>query len=219
MLQFLSIGVTLKTGETRASPMDARRQAVLGRLIDVAERLLTRQSVADIGLMDILEAADVAKATFYKLFDDLPHFYRYVAEGFHITLREYQLDGSSKVDREDWRAVLGHISRGGARFYMEHPAAMRLWLGLDSPPNIRAVDQASDEIFLRWIHGQYADTAWHAKLPDADRGIDVLTASFRIYDAVLALGFQRRGSQVPQYWFDEADRASSAFVALYLDRN
>lgn len=211
------MSVLLKTGQTRESVMDSRRRAVLDRLINATETLLVDMSVTDVSLTDILSRADVAKATFYKLFNDLIHLFQFVTEGLLSVCREYQLRGYERISPEDWRGIFASLCDGAASFYHDHPAAMRLWLANDSPASIRAVDQASDDAFLNWFHGRYADTRWHARLPDAASDVDVLTASFRVYDAVLALGFQRVGHRVPQRYFNEAKRAHIAYLAARLE--
>ena len=212
------MAIYLRTGEARATNKDSRRTAVLERLVNVAEEMLVDRPVSEIALAEILEKAQVARATFYKLFNDLLHFYQYLADRLSEILLHAQLDGYEDIDPEDWRAMVIHMADRGAEFYKTHPVALRLWLAIDRPPSIRAADDVNVQIFLDRFHGRFQDRAWWARLPDpAKGGVDVMTASFRIYDAVLALGFQTAGPHVPQAWFDEAKRASLAYLGSWLE--
>lgn len=211
------MSVSLRTGEMHDAGMDARRRAVVDRLATATEALLVQYPVSEVSLTDIINAARVAKATVYKLFSDKQHLLQVLAERLLKVCRTYQLSDFDDVDPEDWREVYTRLCHGASAFYHDRPAAIRLWLANDSPASIRAVDQASDAAFLAWIHNRFSSTAWHARLPDPVGDVDVLAGAFRIYDAILTLGFSRAGHAVPQRFFDEAKRASLAYVATYLD--
>ena len=209
--------IHLRTGQTNESDMDARRRAVLIRLADATEDLLRDRSVTDVSLGDIIDAAHVAKATVYKLFNDRNHLLQFVTERLLSVCREYQLRDHDMADPEDWRDIYTRLCDNAAEFYRARPAAMRLWLANDSPASNRAVDQASDAAFLDWVRAKFSNTRWHARLPDPVQDVDVLTASLRIYDAVLVSGFCRAGRDVPLRYFDEAKHACLAYLATYLD--
>jgi hypothetical protein len=67
------------------------------------------------------------------------------------------------------------------------------------------------------MRSTFSGTRWHARLPDPVKEVDVLTASLRIYDAVLVSGFCRADRHVPIQYFNEAKRACLAYLATYLD--
>lgn len=209
--------VELRTGQTRAAVLDRRRRAVLDRLTVATESLLVSQSPSELGLATILEHSEIAKATFYKLFEDPMHLYRFVSEGLHDTLRARQLAGLDAVDANDWRAVTNHLGDASIRFYKEHPAAVRLWFAIDSPLVLRREDQDSDATFLIEFHRRFADTRWHRRLPDPETGIDVMLASFRIHDAMVALAFQQASPQLLDLYLEDAKRASGSYLEQHLE--
>jgi AcrR family transcriptional regulator len=211
------MGVVLRTGQSGESVMDGRRRTVLDRLANATEALLIHRPVSEVSLNEIIDLSKVAKATVYKLFNDKNHLLQFVAERLLSVCREYQLRDFDEAPQEDWRKIYSGLCDGAAAFYHDRPAAMRLWLANDSPASIRAVDQASDDAFLNGIRSRLSETKWHARLPDPVLEVDVLTASLRIYDAVLALGFSTAGHNVPQRYFEEAKRASVAYLETYLE--
>jgi len=209
--------VELRTGQTRASILDRRRRSVLDRLTTATEALLANHSVSELTLTTILDQSEIAKATFYKLFEDLMHFYRFVSEGLHDTLRERQVAGLDVVDADDWRAITNHLGDASINFYKEHPAAVRLWFAIDSPLVLRREDQDSDVTFLLEFHHRFAHTRWHRRLPDPKTGIDVMLASFRIHDAMVALAFQQASPQLLDLYLEDAKKASGAYLEQHLE--
>lgn len=210
--------VELRTGQTRGSVLDPRREAVIGRLHAVTEELLENRSISTISLGTILGEAGVARATFYKLFNDLMHLYQFISEGLSDHLRQRQLAGLDEIDPEDWIAILAHLGDAAMGFYQEHPAAVRLWFAIDSPLVLRAQDQENDARFLVEFHRRFRDTSWHRRLPDPTSGMDVFLAIFRIHDALISLAFQSKGPRVPDLYFEDAKRTTRDYLARHLER-
>lgn len=212
----MPLGIILKTGEGRTSNLDARREGVLNRLSNSADKLLQNNRISDISLNSILSDADVSRATFYKLFYDIPHFYQFMADRYHVILRGYQIKGYSLESATGWKMRISALAFQTARFYHDYPVTMRLWLALDSPVNIRIVDYSYDEALAIWILKNHKDEDCYKKLHNTGRGVEILLSAFKLHDAILSLGFEREGIHLGESWFREADLAQKNYLSIYL---
>jgi len=109
------------------SPLQARSQATLDRLVDAAERLLTERGLADLGVAQVLEQARVSAGSFYARFDGKDSLVRHLAERFWSHAREEWADQlqANPSPPEPAPVIVGRFVRQAVRWHRTHWAEVR----------------------------------------------------------------------------------------------
>ncbi len=112
---------------------ERRRQATRRRLLEAARRQIAARGYAATGILDITEAADLSKGTFYLYFNDKDDLVRaLIREGFEDLMagRDWPLTGEGSAINviETLRTVFRYAAANRDLF--------RIMLGKEAPPDL-----------------------------------------------------------------------------------
>ena len=115
------------------SRQERRRQATRRKLLEAARQQITARGYAATGILDITEAADLSKGTFYLYFNDKDDLVRaLIREGFEDLMA--QMDWS--LTEEERKTHVMEILRTVFRYAVANRDLFRIMLGKEAPPDL-----------------------------------------------------------------------------------
>lgn len=148
---------------TPADRLQRRRMRTRQRLLDAAERVFAKIGYKEATILDITEAADVSKRTFYLHFDDKEALVEAIALRAFQNLRE-QVERKSEQDetlpnREDFT----NVARSIFEFAQQNPHLMQVIFGEDGSYRLQAITHKFTA--HAWAENMRTHCTWHPQAP------------------------------------------------------
>lgn len=118
---------------SETSRQERRRQNTRRKLLEAARQQIAARGYAATGILDITEAADLSKGTFYLYFNDKDDLVRaLIREGFEDLMA--QMDWSLTAERR--KAHVMDILQTVFRYAVANRDLFRIMLGKEAPPDL-----------------------------------------------------------------------------------
>lgn len=134
----------------RKKPQQARSQARVDRILDVAERLFTTEGYNATTTNAIAAQAEVPIGSLYQFFPDKNAIIGALAERYNDQM--YQLFTAlhdAEAAQLPLQAYVDRIVDAFDRFFIDHPGYSALFMPLQGLPELEAADAAGDERIIR----------------------------------------------------------------------
>jgi len=148
--------------ETQDKPIKTDRRAIRSkRLIAEAWReLILEKEYKKISVSDIVERADIGRATFYAHFEDKDHLSRFM---FNKLLTQIEKEIQTSLEESATQSVyqtlipslaLFRIAAEKHRWFKENGSNPETGLGMLIPPLVKRLETELDEMDLPYIHNE-----------------------------------------------------------------
>lgn len=150
----------------RKKPQQARSQARVDRILDVAERLFTTEGYNATTTNAIAAQAGVPIGSLYQFFPDKNAIIGALAERYNDQMYElFVALHDEDAARLPLPAYVDRIVDTFDRFFVEHPGYSALFMPLQGLPELEAADAAGDERLIR-TYSEFLQRYYPAAAPE-----------------------------------------------------
>ncbi len=193
-------------------PTRKRGQARFQCLLQAAEALLLEENPDDIGLYQIAERASVPPASVYHFFPTRNAALLALADQYHADIRALVNAPVPAVRLLSWQDLLIIRHERAVKYYNEHLAAAKVFLGIHPSWEIHQADTAYNRTASETLFAYFDRFFQMPYVQDPQAKLEV---TYSIADAIWSISFERLGTITPQY-FDEAVSACTAYCRTFL---
>jgi len=198
----------------RRAPSRAQARGLMRRkqLIEAGLELLASVPVEELSFRQVCEHAGMPEGSGY-------HFYanKYdLLTALAGTLSQTFIDSLSNVvsdgPPQSWEELADRVVDNGAEIYEAHPAAVQLFLGARTPPEVKLQDRNNDRLVgasVRELFDRYFE------LPPIRPGHHLFFYFIEITDLMFSLSVLEEGCITPDA-IEESKRAGKGYLGVYL---
>ncbi len=195
---------------TRRKAPRARGLARRERLLDAAWSLLADRDLGAVSLADVAAHAGVPVGSAYHYYHDVREVYEALAARVAAQLLERHSAPLRRRPRR-WAQVIEELIDRGVGYFNAHPAAARLLIGPQTPPQLKFRDRERDRVLAQVFESQ-VDARF--ALPRSEERSAVFFRALEIADLMLSLSIVDDGVITPAM-AAEAKRACIAYLGSY----
>ncbi len=195
---------------TRRKAPRARGLARREQLLDAAWSLLAERDLGAVSLVDVAARAGVPVGSAYHYYDDVREVYEALAARVAAQLLERHAAPLRRRPRR-WAQVIEELIDRGVAYFNAHPAAARLLIGPQTPPQLKFRDRERDRVLAQVFEAQ-VDARF--ELPRLAARSALFFRALEIADLMLSLSIVDAGVITPAMTA-EAKRACIAYLGSY----
>jgi AcrR family transcriptional regulator len=202
-----------RNSEQRARrPSRKRGQLRFERLLLAAEALLLEHNPDEVGLYQIAGRAGVPPASVYHFFPTRNAALLALADQYHVDIRALVNAPVPAARLLSWQDLLIIRHERAVKYYNEHLAAAKVFLGIHPSWEIHQADKAYNRSASETLFAHFDRFFQMPYVQDPQAKLEV---TYSIADAIWSISFERLGAITPQY-FEEAVTACTAYCRTFL---
>ena len=198
----------------RRAPSRSQARGLVRRkqLIDAGLELLASVPVEELSFRQVCERAGMPEGSGYHFYankyDLLTALAGTLSQKFIDSLPNLISNGPPK----NWEDLADRVVENGAEVYRANPAAIQLFLGARTPPEVKLEDRTNDRLVsasIREIFDQYF------VMPPIRPGHDLFFYFIEITDLMFSLSVLDEGRITPEM-IEESKQAGKGYLRVYL---